>query len=86
MKYNDLKEGDIVVFKRYNDILEKEDYQDGNIISIDTESNKATIIFLDGYKTEYETVSYDNIIAKFDANGEIMKFGSLNGTSVLLEK
>lgn len=85
MKHEELKREDIVIFKRYNDILEKEDFQDGYVIGIYPESKQVDICWLEGYKSRTDSVEYNKVIAKYDANGEEMKFGLYTGNSVLLE-
>jgi hypothetical protein len=85
MKYEDLKQNDIVIFKRYCDILEREDFQDGSVITVYTDIKKVAISWLEGYKSRVDEVEYDKVIAKYDPNGENMKFGIFSGNSVLLE-
>ena len=85
MKHSELKKGDIIIFKIYDNIKEKDDYQDGTIINVIPENKELDICWLDGYHSRVDTIKYDKAIAKHDANGICMKFGSLRGNSVLLE-
>ncbi|GAA0102411.1 hypothetical protein UT300012_31260 [Paraclostridium bifermentans] len=83
MKYNKLKDGDVVIFKMYSDILSKECFQDGVIVNI--RNNKADISYLEGYKSRVELIDFDKIIAKPDVNGEYMKFDCFVGNFLKLE-
>jgi hypothetical protein len=85
LKHEDLKQNDIVIFKRYCDILEREDFQDGSVIAVYPEIQKVAISWLEGYKSRVDEVEYIKVIAKYDPNGKSMKFGVFSGNSVLLE-
>lgn len=84
MKHEDLKEDDIVIFKRYCDILDKEDYQDGSVVAVHPERKEVSICWLEGYSSRSDFVKYDKVIAKYDKNGENMTFGAYRGNSILL--
>lgn len=85
MKHSELKRNDIVLFLKYNDILEKEDYQDGSIVSIYPEQQKADIVWLEGYSSWVDSISFSKIIAKYDKEGVEMSFGAYKGPSVLFK-
>lgn len=85
MKHEELKQNDIVIFKRYCDILEREDFQDGSVIAVYSDINKIAISWLEGYKSRVDEVEYEKVIAKYDVNGKHMKFGVYSGNSILLE-
>lgn len=85
MKHEDLKREDIVIFKRYDDILEREDYQDGNVIAVHPERNEVAICWLEGYSSRSDSIKYDKVVAKYDKDGEYMAFGSYRGNSILLD-
>lgn len=84
MKHEDLKEDDIVMFKRYDNLLDREDYQDGNVIAIYPECKEVDVCWLEGYQSRCDSVKYDKVIAKYDKDGEYMTFGNYKGNSVLL--
>lgn len=84
MKHEDLISSDIVIFKRYCDILEKEDFQDGYVIAVYPEHSEVDICWLEGYKSRTDSVKYEKVIAKADTNGELMTFGAYSGKSILL--
>lgn len=83
MKYNKLKDGDVVIFKMYNDVLSEECFQDGMIVNI--RSNKADISYFEGYKSRVELINFNKIIAKADVNGEYMRFDCFTGKFLKLE-
>lgn len=85
MKHEDLKQNDIVIFKRYCDILEREDYQDGNVVAINPERKEVDICWLEGYSSRVDSIKYDKVIAKYNKEGEYMTFGAYKGNSILLE-
>ena len=85
MKHEELNSNDIVIFKRYCDILEKEDFQDGNVIAVYPERREIGICWLEGYKSRTDSIEYEKVIAKYDTNGKPMKFGVYSGTSILLD-
>lgn len=85
MKHEDLKSNDIVIFKRYCDILEEEDFQDGNVIAVYPEHGEVDICWLEGFKSRTDSVKYEKVIAKYDTNGEHMRFGAYSGKSILLD-
>lgn len=85
MKHEELKENDLVIFKRYCDILKKNDYQDGNVIRVRPDSKMVDICWLEGYQSRIDTIDYKNVIAKHDRNGQVMRFGAYVGNSVLLK-
>ncbi|MBW9154274.1 hypothetical protein [Clostridium estertheticum] len=84
MKHKDLKQGDIVIFKLYDNEDKEESFKDGSVISVYSERKEVSISYLDGYKSRSDDVAFDKVIAKFDTNGEHMVFGNLSGTSILL--
>lgn len=88
MKHEELKQGDIVIFKirLFPDLQEEEDFHDGNVIAVYPEMKKVCICYLEGYKSRSDEFPYEKVVAKYDENGERMKFGCLSGPSVLLEQ
>ena len=85
MKHEDLKQDDIVIFKKYSNITNKEEFQDDNIIWIDKENKTISICYLEGYKSMNDVIPYNKVVAKYEPNGEYMRFGCYSGNSVLLE-
>jgi len=85
MKHEQLKNGDIVIFKIHSDEMEEDIFQDGNVLDVYADRKEISIIYLEGYKSRNDNIPYDKVIAKFDLNGKYMTFGNLSGTSVLID-
>jgi len=85
LKYSELKQGDIVLFKRYNDIYEDEVYEDGSVIYVREDAKLVSISWLEGYKSRVDEVPFSKVIVKSDPQGEYMVFDNYSGKSVLLE-
>ena len=85
MRKSELKRGDSVVIKCIDYHTEEEIYDYGTIRLIDYEKKTAHIACLRGYKEEFEFVKFEKIIAVYNENGEMMKFGNISGKSILLE-
>lgn len=84
MKHEQLKSGDIVVFKRYCDIYNEEVFQDGIVIGVYPKLKEIDISWLEGYKSRNDSVKYEKVIAKGDENGQHMRFNNIVGKSILL--
>lgn len=85
MRHDQLKEGNIVVFKMYSDICKEEVFQDGNVISVLSDRNEVSVTYLEGYKSRNDNIHYDKMVAKWDINGKYMTFGNISGNSILIE-
>lgn len=86
MKPTELRQGEQVVFLIYDDIYKKEIHEIGNVIYVDDENKRIGINYLEGYKSRSEDFNYNKVIAKYDKNGEFMKFGSIKGNSILINE
>lgn len=84
MKHEELKDDDIVMFKRYDNALDREEWQDGNVISVHPERKEVSVCWLEGYSSRSDFIKYDKVIAKYDKKGENMTFGAYSGNSTLL--
>lgn len=84
MKPTELERYNQVVFLVYSDIFDKEVYEIGSVMYIDKEKERITINWLEGYKSRSEDFGYSKVIAKYDENGEYMKFGNIKGHSILI--
>jgi len=84
MKYEELKHGDIIIFKRYCDIRKEESFQDGVVIAVHIKIKEINIGWLEGYKSRSDSVKYEKVIAKYDENGKNMRFDNITGKSILL--
>lgn len=84
MKCSDLKQGRLVIFKLYSDIFKKKIPWDGNVIYVEPERKRVCVCYLDGYKSETEDIPYEDMLAAYDENGEMMTFDNIKVKSVLL--
>lgn len=84
-KCKDLKLHETVIFKVFNDILNREIYECGTIEEIDPTLNRVWISWLEGYKDRGNYFPFEKLVSVYDENGEQMTFGTLTGPSVLLE-
>lgn len=84
MKHEYLKNQDIVIFKRYNDILEEDSYEDGFVIGVYPSHKEVDICWLEGYSSRTDSVKYEDVIAKSDDKGEYMSLGCFSGKFILI--
>ncbi len=82
-KCSDLKLNENVVFKVsvYGD---EEEIYDGNVLSVNKNNNTVTVCYLEGYHSRTDNISFKNMLAVYDENGEYMKFDNISGKSALL--
>lgn len=84
MKCSELKENTKVVFKIYSDIYKDKIYEIGSVICIFPKTKKVCVCYLDGYKSLTEDIPYEDMVACYDDNGEMMSFDNIKGKSILL--
>lgn len=85
MNVKDLKENDQVVFMVYSDLFKKKIYETGTVVFVNQDARAISVCWLDGYKNRNDMVDYEDMVAKYDKDGEYMRFGNISGPSVLLE-
>ena len=83
-KCTSLKLSEQVVFKIYSDIYKEKIPMDGTVISVQEDINKVCVIWLDGYKSRTDFISFEDMLAVYNPNGEMMKFKNISGKSDLL--
>lgn len=81
----DLKLHETVIFKVFNNILNREIYECGTVEEVDLNLNRVWISWLEGYKDRGNYFPFEKLIAVYDKDGEVMTFDTLTGPSVLLE-
>ena len=81
MKCSELKPGDQVVYKLHEG--GREDYGDGTVVLITPGFVHASR--LEGYRDRDDAVPFADMLAKYDPEGEEMRFGHIHGPSVKLE-
>lgn len=80
-----LKLHETVIFKVFNNILNREIYECGTVEEIDLNLNRVWISWLEGYKDRGNYFSFEKLVAVYDKDGEVMTFDTLTGPSTLLE-
>ena len=86
MKYIDLKENDLVLFKTYSDILNRDCAEVGNVIYVRNDNKTVAISWLEGYKSRNDDIEFDKVIAKIDKdNGKYDKIDNIRGYFIMLE-
>ena len=73
-----------VVFKIHSDIYGKKIPMDGTVISVHKNSNKVCVSWMEGYKERHNLVPFEDMLAVYNPNGEMMKFENISGKSDLL--
>ena len=84
MKCSELKVNAQVVFKIYCDIYKRKIYEIGSVIYVLPNRREVCVCYLDGYKSRSENIPYEDMVACYDENGEMMSFNNIKGKSVLL--
>lgn len=87
MKHIDLKENDLVLFKTYSDILNRDYVEVGNVIYVREDNKTVAISWLDGYESRSEDIKFNKVIAKIDKdNGEYGEIDDIRGYFIMLEE
>lgn len=73
-----------VVFKIHSDIYKKKIPMDGSVIAINERAKTVCVSWLDGYKDRKDFISFEDMLAVYNPNGEMMKFDNISGKSDLL--
>lgn len=76
-----LKENEQVVFNRYCDILKKRVPETGSVISVNVERKTVCVSWLEGYKDRKDFVPFDDMLAVYNPEGEMMRFYNISGKS-----
>jgi hypothetical protein len=84
MKCSELTKGRPVVFNLNSDIYGKKVPMDGSVIYVLPEKRTVCVCYMDGYKSMTEDIPYEDMLATYDENGEMMKFDNIKGPSVPL--
>lgn len=83
-KCTSLQSNEQVVFKIHSDIYGKKIPMDGSVISVNENTKKVCASWLEGYKDRYDFIPFEDMLAVYNPNGEMMKFDSISGKSDLL--
>ena len=83
-KCTSLQPNEPVVFKIYSDIYGKKIPMDGSVISVYENTKKVCVSWLEGYKDRNDFIPFEDMLAVYNPNGEVMKFDNVSGKSDLL--
>ena len=83
-KCTSLQSGEQVVFMIHSDILGKKIPMNGNVISVYENSKNVCVSWMEGYKDRHDTVPFEDMLAVYNSEGEMMKFDNISGKSDLL--
>ena len=87
MKHINLKENDLVLFKTYSDILNRDYVEVGNVIYVREDNKTVAISWLDGYQSRSEDIKFNKVIAKIDKDeGEYGEIDGIRGIFIMLEE
>ena len=87
MKHINLKENDLVLFKTYSDILNRDYVEVGNVIYVREDNKTVAISWLDGYQSRSEDIKFNKVIAKIDKDeGEYGEIDGIRGRFIMLEE
>lgn len=84
MKCSELEVGRAVVFKVDPYYQGNKQVYDGTVLWVNDNHKTVMVSYLEGYKDRSDPIPFDDMIAAYDENGEMMNFGGINGNSVLL--
>jgi hypothetical protein len=79
-----LKKNETVVFKVYSDILRRKVPQDGTVICVNRKEKIVLVSWLCGYKDCSDIVSFSDMVAVHNPDGEWKQFETLSGMSDML--
>ena len=57
---------------------------DGIVLWVNKNHKTVMVSYLEGYKDRSDPIPFEDMIAAYDENGEMMDFGGIRGNSVLL--
>lgn len=83
-KCTSLQFNEEVVFMIHSDIYEKKIPMTGSVMSVLENTKKVCVSWLEGYKDRKDFIPFEDMLAVYNPNGEMMKFGNISGKSDLL--
>lgn len=73
-----------VVFMAYSAIHKRKVPEVGTVLWVDEDEKTIAVVWLDGYKSRTEDISYEDMLAVYDKTGTEMSFGCFRGPSAKL--
>lgn len=80
-KCTSLQSNEQVVFMIHSDIYRKKIPMDGSVISVYENTKKVCVSWLEGYKDRHDIIPFEDMLAVYNPNGEMMKFDNISGRS-----
>ena len=84
MKCSELQKDRPVICKVWDVAHVKKYTTDGNVIYVAPEKHTVCVGYMDGYNYRTDDIPYEDMLAAYDKDGEMMKFDNIKGPSVLL--
>ena len=84
MKCTELQKDRPVVFKVDPYYQGDKQVFDGTVLWVNENQRTVEVLYLEGYKGRYDAIPFEDMIAAYNKNGEVMDFGGVKGKSVLL--
>jgi len=79
-----LKKEESVVFLIYSDICKHKIPIDGSVIFVNRDRRKVEVIYLLGYKCEYDFIDYEDMLGVYNPDGVFIEFDNIHGKSDIL--
>ena len=79
-----LKDGEQVVFLIHSDIYNHKIPINGNVNFLNRDMRKVGVIYLLGYKSEYDFIDYEDMLGVWNSDGVWIEFDNIQGTSDIL--
>ncbi len=73
-----------VVFMVHSAIHKRKVPEAGTVLRVDEDEKTIAVVWLDGYKSRTEDISYEDMLAVYDKTGTEMSFGCFRGPSAKL--
>ena len=79
-----LKFKDQVIFNIYSSIYEHKIPEIGTVLDVNKERREVIVDWLEGYKDRHDNIPYEDMLAIYNPNGEMMHFDNISGPSDIL--
>ena len=83
---SELKDAQSVVFQITPESHSEKVYLFGSVFSVNNEKRTVCVRYLDGPKSKYKHIPFEDMIAVYDKNAPLRKIGPISGNCILLEK
>lgn len=83
-KCSSLKENEEVVFRLYSEIHKDKVSEFGTVIGLLANRREVLVSYLEGYKDRHQLIPFDDMLAVYNENGEMMRFDNISGKSDIL--